>query len=385
MGHFAAKSRLPSFFSRRKVLHQEIEARHAETKSFKLKNTGKIPTPPLPAMKLKAFFSVIALASAGTGFGQYATDPVGVVSLSVPAQADVSIGAPMHRASEFQGRIKTISGSTLTVVGTPGWTTDAFKYVANSQPKTYFVRVDSGTKEGLWCTVTANSVNSITVNLNGESFSGVNSDDVAGGESGDLISVIPFWTPKTLFGSVSNGVSLLLFRPTNGGINVSATSVLTYQASSGNWFNGFSVANDSPIFPTEGVVLRNSSTSPLTVSVVGTVPMATHRAIVKTIAANTDQDQRLVYQSPVPDTIGNIISGFTVGDALLFFNNSSSGINKSASNVLTWNGSAWFNGFTNVSSSFTVNPGTAFVFRKKKLASPTSFVWQDLQGYLLPN
>ena len=113
------------------------------------------------------------------------TDPVGFVNVSVPAQSDVAIGAPVHRAAVYQGRIRTVGNGSLTVVGEPGWTADAFKFVAGSQTTTYFVRLDSGVKEGMWSTITGNTSDSLTIDLAGENHSGVKSDDEDGQEAGD--------------------------------------------------------------------------------------------------------------------------------------------------------------------------------------------------------
>ena len=340
--------------------------------------------------QLRLIFGCALALTASSARAQTAavTDPVGFVNVSVPAQSDVAIGAPVHRAAVYQGRIRTVGNGSLTVVGEPGWTADAFKFVAGSQTTTYFVRLDSGVKEGMWSTITGNTSDSLTIDLAGENHSGVKSDDVDGQDAGDLISIIPYWTPATLLGTVPNGTQILLFRPTSGGINVAPTRILTFNATSGNWVVGFNtIANHDPLFPAEGMVLRNSSTNPITVALTGTVPMTRHRSLVRTLAANTDRDQRVTYQGPIPEKVGAILSGFTNGDQLLFYNNAATGINKAPSAILTWRASdsKWIQGFsTVVSDTFEVTPGTSFTYRKKSTGAAASFVWQDLQGYLNP-
>lgn len=316
------------------------------------------------------------------------TDPVGFVNVAVPAQSDVAIGAPVHRASVYQGRVKTVGNNTLTVVGSPGWAANAFQFVSGSQTTTYFVRLDSGPREGMWSTITANGANTLTVDLAGESYSGVRSDDVEGLEAGDLISIIPHWTPATLIGTVPNGTQLQLFRPTTGGTNVAPTRIISFNATSGNWIVGFNtVANHDPLFPGEGMVLRNTSTNPITVALTGSVPMTRHRSLVRTLVANTDRDQRVTYQGAVPEKIGAILSGFTHGDQLLFYNNAATGFNKAPVTILSWRSSdaKWIQGFsTVVSDTFDVVPGTSFTYRKRTTGAPAAFVWQDLPGYLNP-
>ena len=342
-------------------------------------------------MNTKAFFRSAALSLAALTAlpaQEAVTDPVGFVNVTVPAQSDGVIGAPLQRSAEFLGRIKSISGSTVTVVGAPNWTTDAFKFVAGSQTKTYYLRIDSGSKEGMWLTITGNAQNQITVALAGEDFSGVKSEDVDGFEGGDLVSIVPYWTPASLIGTVPNGCQLYFYRPTSGGINVAPTRILTFNATTGNWIVGFNTnANHDIINPGEGLVFRNPSTSPISLSFTGSVLMVKHRSLIKTLVSNTARDQRIVYQGPIPEKIGSMLSGFANGDQLLFYNNAATGYNKGPSAVLTWRASDanWIQGFgTIVSNTFEVAPGTSFTYRKAATSNPQAFVWQDLPSYLTP-
>jgi len=82
--------------------------------------------------------------------------------VTVPAASDAALGAPLSRASKFQGVIESISGNTITVAGTPGWTANQFVYASGTQPKTDFARIDSGVaKEGLIATIASNSTGKV--------------------------------------------------------------------------------------------------------------------------------------------------------------------------------------------------------------------------------
>ena len=312
------------------------------------------------------------------------TDPVGFVSVTVPAASDAALGAPLGRANEYQGVIQSLSGTTgsvtLTVAGTPGWLASQFVYAVGTQPKTYYVRIDTGTaREGLIGTITANDATSITFTVpTGDDLVGVKTNAVDG--TGDSISIAPYWTLQTLVTGVPAGTQLLTY-PTNvAGLNVAAA--VTYVFTGTNWQQGATVMNDVILPPGQGFTLRNNSASAVTISITGSVPMATNRFVVRTLAANTRQDQRIFFNSPVPETIGNTGLGTQAGDQLLIIDNSIAGKNKSSSLTLTWTGTQWKNGANDVTTTYQLQPGSSYILRKAQTASPTSVVTTHLQSYL---
>ena len=325
-----------------------------------------------------AFAAILGSASAQT---TAATDPVGTMSLTIPAASDYALGVPLHRSTEYLGVIQSISGNIITVAGTPGWTASQFVYASGTQPKTYYARIDSGTKEGLIAKVTANDTTSVTVTLaSGDDLSGVLTN--AANTNGDYISIIPYWTPGTLFGNLPVGTQLLRFPSNAAGINLSSSATYIFTGSS--WFQGTTNVTDTELPAGEGLVLRNNSAATVSISITGSVPMSNHRLLLRTLAANTRQDIRFFYNSPVPEIIGNIGLGLNLGDQLLVIDNSTPGKNKSASATLIWTGSAWFQGTTNVTNTFALQPGSSYILRKAQTASPTTFTWSDVQSYLVP-
>ena len=350
-------------------------------------------------MKTPSIFSILtatALVGIGaTAFAQVATEPVGFVSQDVPANSDAVIGVPLYRAAAFKGKIDSISGNVITVVGTPGFTADQFVQDISvqpaPQPSTFVVSLATGSKEGLTATITANGTNTLTViPAEGDDLTGLATEQADGAGNGDEIDIIPLWTPGTLFpDGVTAGVQLLLIPNGAAGVNLGANPILFSNGT--GWLNsnnGFADATHLPLRFGQGLIMRNTSGSPITVTSVGAVPMSSHRLVIRTLADNTPQDVWFSYASPVPTFIGTAGLGFSPGDQLLAFDNSATGINKAATDILFYNGAGgWLdsnNGFANVNGTFELKPGFGYVFRKAATPTPQTFVWQDVQTYLTP-
>jgi uncharacterized protein (TIGR02597 family) len=311
------------------------------------------------------------------------TPPVGFVSVTVPANSDAAIGAPLSRADEFVGVVQSISGNTITLAGTPNFAVGQFVYAAGTQPKTYFLRIDSDSKEGMVLKIDSHNNNSVTVTIPaGDSLSGVltNQDDT----NGSSVSIAPYWTPATLVSGVLAGTQILRYSSATPGTNLSPSAVYVFNGT--NWLQSVTNVNDATLGVGEGIVLRNNSPSAAqTISVTGTVPMTSHRTRLFTLAPSLAQDQRILYNSPVPETIGGVFppASLAAGDRLLAFDNAATGKNKSPAVNLVWTGSAWLQGSTNVTTTYQLQPGSSYIFRKNQTgATPASVVWADLQSYL---
>lgn len=328
----------------------------------------------------KILCSIAALAFSLTASQAVETDPVGFVSITVPANSDATIAVPMNRPSEFKGVISSISGNILTVTGSPAWTVNQFVFNGTTQLKTYALQLASGTKEGLICKITANSANTITVQLPvGENLTGV-----ASGVSGDSLDIMPYWTPASLFttGSIPTDSSILLLSTTSAGVNLSSVGIYGFDGT--NWSDeGFNSADHAPLSFGQAFVLRTGNAA-ATVSLVGSVPMNKHRVILNVATANTDQDIAIGFSSPVPTAIGSVGLNFTEGDSLLVYDNTTSGINKAAAQILSYTaGDGWIDeGFNAVGTTFKLQPGQGYIFRKAGVSTTTPIVWTSLQSYL---
>ena len=325
--------------------------------------------------KLLALLSTLALSSTFAA----ETDPVGYVSVTVPANSDAVLAVPLNRAAEFKGVISSISGNVITVAGTPAWTNNQFAPLATAN-KTYALQVASGAKEGLIGKITANTVDTLTVQLD----SGETLADVV---AGDQIDVMPYWTPSTLISaSVPDGTELYVFDNTTSGQNTSPSVLLQYFSGFG-WFEtiGYTDQSHRPLLFATGFILRNNSlSSSVALSFVGSVPMTKHRLPLKTIAAGVNQDQTIGYMSPIPEPLSSLNFAAADNDELFLFDSSATGKNKSPSTLLVFFGGRWYNSITyaDVTDTTTLQPGNGMIFRKKSAGAPQVSVWQDLQSYL---
>jgi uncharacterized protein (TIGR02597 family) len=66
------------------------------------------------------------------------TDPVGFVTIPLLANSDSLISIPFTQPAVFTGAIGSISGNTITVAGSPGWTASQYVYAAGTQSSTYY-------------------------------------------------------------------------------------------------------------------------------------------------------------------------------------------------------------------------------------------------------
>lgn len=347
--------------------------------------------------KICCLLTAIALAQSSL-FG-VSTDPVGFVSVSVPANSDAVLAVPLNRAAEFKGVIQSISGNVITVAGTPAWTANAFAPGVTAN-KTYAVQIAGGAKEGMIGRVTANGTNTITVALDsGDDLTNIGTvaapldPDGAGPltAQADQIDIMPYWTPGSLLPTTLGvGVQFFGFTGTPAGTNLAAVQIYSHTGS-GVWENGddFSDASDIPLPFASAFILRNSTSNVQNISFVGTVPMTTHRVRFGTLASNKAQDIRFGYTSPVPTTLAQ--AGLTgtgspaaSGDQILIFNNSQTGFNKAAAQILEFDGTDWTDGetFEVVTNTFQFTPGFGYLYRKFGTPAPVSVVWQDVQTYL---
>lgn len=338
----------------------------------------------------------LALASAGSIFGQgttATTDPVGFVSVTVPAASDAILGVPLNRTADFKGVIQSIAGNVITVAGTsPAWSTSPQRYVfpgiPATQNNTYAVLIATGTKEGMIARVTANGANTVTIQLDaGDDLSGVKTEAIDGVGLGDHIDIMPYWTPSSLIPSTAaGGTQILGFVGAVAGVNLSSAQIYVH-AGGGVWEDGITSddATHAPLRFGSGFVLRNTSGSALPVSMVGSVPMTKYRRQLSTLAANTPQDITFGYASPVPETLDNVGLGSAPdGDQILGFNNAATGFNKAATQLLIRDGGVWTDQITGdpVGATFQLQPGFGYIYRKGGTASPSTTVWTDLPTYL---
>jgi uncharacterized protein (TIGR02597 family) len=329
------------------------------------------------------------------------TDPVGYNSIALLANSDTYVSIPLHRTAAFVGPVASVSGNVITLAGSPSWSTSQFVYASSSQTNTYYAFIRSGSKEGNYYTVTANSANTLTLDLAGDTLSGLN--------AGDTLSVIPYWTLGTLFPASDVGTSftaspsiasirtaILIPDLQTTGINLAAAKTYFYYNSAWRQSGQSLTANknDDILIPDTYFIVRNAANSGVFTqsgSVVmkkSVVPLLTH--------ATGKQDNAVALVRPVPVTLndsGLISSGaFQAStspairkDELLVFDNTVAAKNKAAASVYYY----YNNGWRKVGQSASTDFGTTVVFgpdtgvQIRKAASGTGQAsnWTNVSTY----
>lgn len=329
--------------------------------------------------------ALLSLSSQSFAQTTAASDPVGFVTVNVPANSDAVISVPLNRAAVFKGVIQSISGSTITVAGTsPAWTGNQFVQALPSQVNTYAVQIASGAKEGMIGKVTANSANSVTIQLAaGDDLTAVKTEAVDGTGMGDHIDIFPYWSPTSLLGNaLPSGTLLIGFSASGTGINLGATDL--YGATGSGWEDGNTgdPADHIPLPFGAAYVCRNGSANALALSVAGSVPMTKFRT--RLAAGSTSQDIYFGYSSPVPEAVISLGIPAIAGDQIIGFDNSATGINKGATIIYGYTGSGWEDGNTGdpLDVNTKLQPGFGYIYRRNSTGSPNSVVWSHLPSYL---
>jgi len=313
--------------------------------------------------KLHISFILLSLLGAAAQAQQVTTDPVGFVSTSVSATAggsgtDITYSPALNGTPAFQGTIAAIpTSSSLQISGVPGWTSNQY---ANG----YYVLISSGNREGLWAQVSANTTDTLSLTFYVGNLGSVSGDQVV---VGDSVKIIPFWTLGTLLpdGPVPNGTIALLYDRSQSGINRSASNTYTLFSGFG-WYSGPTNGNGQIIYPDESLVIRVPAGQTLNLAVTGAVPMKKLRTLFQNITSGQDQDIRITTGCPVPVALGAFLNNGapSAGDIVLIFDDSTQGINKSASATATYfSGFGWYSGPTDM-SNYQIQPTQGIVYRK---------------------
>lgn len=315
-----------------------------------------------------------------------ATDPVGFISVNVgagsPTLPTLSLISPtLLRPVEWQGAA-TISGTTVTVAGTP-WT--AAQFGTNGQ---YFVEIATGTTPGAWTDIQSSTTNTLTTLDNISAFAGA-SPTVR----------IRKHTKLTDFLGVNNSAGLL------GGTSMAtADEVLVYDGTNyvrywyydgsdsqgaAGWRNESSQsAANVVIAPNEGIVVRRRGSTPVNFTALGSVK-----------TGNT-----LVPVQAGLNVVGAISAkGLTLATSGLYTGNASTGLRGSTSPAtadevtiyspagqkIYWyydasdsaGAAGWYDYNYQLSNSVSIAPGSSVVIKRRApgvafnwtVPSPTSF------------
>jgi uncharacterized protein (TIGR02597 family) len=340
----------------------------------------------LAALCALAALPVAALAQTASA----TTAPVGFVTITTLSNSDTIFSTPLAQPAVFSGSVSTLSSATITATGTPGWTTNAFQYVAGTQSNTYYLRFTTGAMAGNYFTVTANTSNSLTVNLAGNLLTSV--------AVGDQFSIIPYWTLGTLFPASAAGTEFQASTPfarntevlfpdqVSLGVNLAPASIFYFINSAWTQAGSTSgaVANDTVLPPDSYVIIRNQAFTG-SITVMGGVVTTLQSTPLNSYPTHP-QDNFVAVTYPVPTTLNNLglaaafvpSTPFSRNDELLVFDNTVATINRSPSAIYFYQNGAWqlAGGNGSNSGSVVLNAGTGFIVRKAVNASgPSTTDW----------
>lgn len=339
---------------------------------------------------MKPYTYALLAAAAACGLASAAetayTTPVGYVALgdttvgqpAIKAFTDVAVSVPLHRPTEYAGQVASTTSTTVTLSGTPAWTSNQWAPGASTP---YLVTVNSGAENGFTGLITGNTADTLTITpVTGGSLTNV--------VATDKVKIYKAWTLITLFppGTFTSGVRVFGFSGTTSGINLAADLNYLWNATTGNWTRGTTISNDVIFYPGESFFIRTIGTQVASLTLSGEVPTSNSRTFVDKFTAGVGQDTRVGYISPVDELIGSsgLSAVLTSGDRLFGFNNNAAGINKAPVDNLLWNATTgnWTSGTTIVNGTYTLKPGMGYFVRRLANAPVGAGDWKDQPSYL---
>jgi len=314
-------------------------------------------------------------------------DPVGAMQVTLPGASDSRLGLPFERSAVFQGRIESISGSTVTLAGSPNWSADTFVGDPASSDFHYLL-LKTGTEEGMSLKITANTANTLTVEMGDETLDDIQTNAADGADMGDLVSVVPYWSPARIFDGVDlpDQTQVFLYDRDGAGINKAANEILTFYEDFG-WYN--LLGSQIPYTPlprnTQFTVRLPGGSSDLELVFYGAVPMTEDRMVFSSSASGA-VDVPFSITSPVPYTLGDLAINLTDTTRLFVFGDET-GLNKAPSTILTYYETfGWFDLLGNkVNSTFELEPGKGYVLRIAPDSTDSRYIVSQLPEYLSQN
>ena len=251
-------------------------------------------------LSLIAFGALAVFAQA-----QVTTTAVGFNTVQIPAgsvatPSYTTLSFPLAAASQFTGPIASVDSATSFTMNGAAWTANQF--VSASAP--CLAKVTSGTNVGRFFLITANTTSQLTVDLG----SAPTITDLTTALSvGDSVQVLPANTLGTLFGTTPSSTPAVQFVTGATASNADNVWVLSgqtwgiYYNNGNNWKKSGSLANQNNtiIFPDEGVLVVHTSSTPLSLTFTGTVPVTNEKSDISgsgsTFVANRyPVDQQLI-------------------------------------------------------------------------------------------
>ncbi len=311
----------------------------------------------------------------------------GFCNLKLLGSSDTLVSIPFARPPAEFGAVQSILGNVIQLRGNPGWISNQWVYSSPAQSNTFYLLIRSGSRQGAYFTIAGNSIDTLTLDLDGEVLDGV--------APGDAVAVVPYWTLGTVFPggqgvhvslSPANRSTEVLFSDVQGaGLNLSAKGI--YYFWQGHWRRtgqGVTVKNDDIILPDMYVTVRHNMTGDTSLTVQGLMLAGRSQVPIRRLGS-AGQDNLVAVSRPLAISLDN--SGLLQNgsfrdspattlllDELLIFDNSVPGRNKAAGGTYYyWNG-AWRklgSAGVDAGSDLVFTPGTGVVLRSSAGSSST--------------
>ena len=345
---------------------------------------------------LSAAAALVLAAASQMSFAQTTatTDPVGFVTLTIagggtPNNPRLTLVSPtLTQPVAWQGAISGITSNTISVANSP-WTANQFNG-ANGLCYVEIISLSTPTKSGALSDITATTTGSVTTFDNLTAYAAV----------GDTIKIRKHVTIGSLFG-VTNSAGLLATNdPTT------ADEVLIYDGSNSNpyfyytgdvsspagWYDSaFSLnpgdAAKVDIGPHQGVVIKRKTTASVSIVAQGAVktgntifPVVNGLNVLGTVSAKgVTLGQSGLYTASAITGVKATDDPTTADEVLIYTSNGPTPYFYYTGDVSSPAG--WYDSaFSGPADSVTINPGTAFVLKRKgggsfnwTLPSPSSF------------
>lgn len=356
-----------------------------------------------------AALGAVALASNAAGTVADTTDPQSCLVYRVPAQSDLRFGLPLHRPPAFEGRVATVSGTTITLERGANWTNWSTNVWTLNEG--HYALIANGSAEGTTLRVTANGADTLTL-----------ATAPTGVVTGTLLRLVPYWTLASIFpdgpsllGTTSItgvGASQILQVDRRPGINLASTAGFYYFT--GSTFGGAGWRQDganpntkkdsAPVDPDAVFIFRNVSGAAIEWTLRGAVQLAASRISAGTLQANLAQDNLLSLRVAVPVSLAN--SGLVASlaarpttsitgvgaDLVLVFDPLATGYNRASTASYYYYNGADFGGpgwrkdgaspTTLQNTALVFQPGQPVVLRRAATAVPSEISWTVLPSYL---
>lgn len=320
------------------------------------------------------------------------TRPVGFTQLTAPANSDVNVSPCFTRPSVYSGAVASLSGSIITVAGSPTWTNNSWVLSAPTQPETYYVQFKSGSASGRCYTIVANAAQTLTIDWNGETPAAAVTD---------TFIIAPYWTLGTLFPATEAGTAftasasesareteLVFIDQATVGINPPVSA--TYYFFNNTWRKvGDSPTNsfDGTVVAPGSYIIQRNKTAATALWLYGRVPTGLVSTVINAQGGTAKQDNTVSLSFPLTITLDSSNlhgsgafdtspSSFVHTDELYVFDNTASGIKKAAASVYYYYNGAWRKVGAPVTSDFGATavfvPGTGVIVRKSGSGSSAS-------------